>query len=109
MVKAVIKRDGQGNIFAFDISGHAGAAQSGMDIYCAAISAITQTAVVGLQEYANVRVDLQMEDGYLTCMLLNRQDASREDVKTITSTMLLGLKSFQKGNKRYLKLIEEVL
>ena len=35
-------------IVAFTITGHAGYAAPGQDIYCAGVSAIAQTAVLGL-------------------------------------------------------------
>ena len=107
MVRVVINRNGDGVIRAFCAEGHAGG-EYGTDIYCAAISAILQTAVVGLCEYAGVNPEVDITDGYLECELCSA-DAAREDVRAITETMFLGLKSFREGNKKYLKLIEEVL
>ena len=107
MVRVVVNRDQKGNIYAFCAEGHAGG-QYGTDIHCAAISAIIQTAVIGLTDHAGIKVEFDISDGYLDCEF-STTDAAREDVKAITGTMLLGLRSFQKENKRYLKLIEEVL
>ncbi len=107
MVRVVINKDRNGNIYAFCANGHAGGVY-GSDIHCAAISAIIQTAVIGLSDHAGLNLELDISDGHLECEF-NKQDAAREDVKAITGTMLLGLRSFQKENKRYLKLIEEVL
>jgi uncharacterized protein YsxB (DUF464 family) len=47
-----------------DVKGHAGYAPHGQDIVCAAVSAILQTAVLGLESVArtypdNVRVNIQ--------------------------------------------------
>ena len=45
MITARIFRNGHGNISGFEISGHAGYAENGSDIICAAVSAIAYTAV----------------------------------------------------------------
>ena len=42
--------DQDGRITGFSCSGHSGYAEEGSDIVCAAISALTQGAVIGLKE-----------------------------------------------------------
>lgn len=50
MIKAVISRDEKGHITGFSVKGHAGYAQSGQDIICSAVSAITYTALGYMDE-----------------------------------------------------------
>ena len=77
------------------------------DIYCAAVSAIIQTAVIGLEECAGLKTAYECRDGYLYCEL-PKGAAGNIRAAAITQTMLLGLKAFQRENKGYLKIIEEV-
>lgn len=107
MVKVVINKNRSGDIYAFCAHGHAGG-EYGTDIHCAAISAILQTAVIGLCDYAGIKAEVSVEDGYLECEI-SPQDAHSESARAITETMLLGLKAFRTENKRHIKLIEEVL
>lgn len=59
------------------VAGHANAAGSGeFDLVCAAVSAIAQTAVVGIEEHLQLEPDVQISDGYLSCVLSDRWDAS---------------------------------
>ncbi|MBQ9855288.1 MAG: ribosomal-processing cysteine protease Prp, partial [Clostridia bacterium] len=48
MTKVVFYSDEKGMIWGFEASGHAGYAESGSDIVCAAISALTQATAGGL-------------------------------------------------------------
>jgi len=109
MTKVKIIRNNEQAIIAFEAKGHSDKmAIKGNDIYCAAISAITQTAAVGLAEYAKAETELKMEDGYLFCRLINLTDAQKPEVKAILETMRLGLYSFSQENGKYIRLIEEV-
>lgn len=110
MTRVLINRNAQGQIYAFEASGHADRrSQRGSDIYCAAISAILQTAVVGLLEHAKIEVSYESNDGYLECELLKQADAGRQDVCAILESMYLGLLSFSQENGKFIKIVEEVL
>lgn len=110
MTRVLINRNAQGQIYAFEASGHADrSSQKGSDIYCAAISAILQTAVIGLLEHAKVELRYKSDDGYLECEILKQADAGRKDVCAILESMYLGLLSFSQENGKFIKLVEEVL
>ncbi len=108
MTRITITKNTEGNIVAFEAKGHASKLGAGQDIYCAAISAILQTAVIGLNDYAGILTALEIREGYLYCAL---PEGKAADIKaeTITSTMLMGLKAFDEENKGYIKIVEEVL
>ncbi|MCH5278319.1 MAG: ribosomal-processing cysteine protease Prp [Christensenellaceae bacterium] len=96
-----------GRLVGFDAVGHADYADAGEDIVCAAISAVTQTAVLGITELIGCSAAFEMEDGCLRLML----DGSVEDeqwqrAELILGTMLVGLRSIQDEYCDYLKLIE---
>ena len=50
----------------FCVSGHAGFAESGSDIVCAAVSALSIHTVNGIEAYTQTAVEYTSEDGLLT-------------------------------------------
>ncbi|GAB6877235.1 ribosomal-processing cysteine protease Prp [Thermaerobacter litoralis] len=70
MIRAVFFRDGRGAITRFEITGHAGFAERGEDIVCAAVSALGQAAILGLEEVLNLVPEVELdEEGRLVCQL----------------------------------------
>ncbi len=61
MVEVCLLVDGEGRYRGLTVEGHAGYDQAGRDIVCAAISAVVQTALMGLErlvpDYGSSRVD----------------------------------------------------
>lgn len=108
MTKIKIFRTSSGTITGFLAQGHASENGAwGSDIYCAAISAITQTACIGLEEVAKVKLKLNMRSGYLSAQLAP-EEAAREACRTILETMLLGLAAFCEANPGHIQIMEEV-
>jgi uncharacterized protein YsxB (DUF464 family) len=93
-----------GCIASFEVSGHAGAAQYGKDIVCAAVSAVTQTAVEGLRKVAGLSPAVVIDDdsGFLSADL--GPDLTNGDAQTILATMLVGLRAIAKDNPRYVRI-----
>ena len=107
MTRITVYKTTNGDIFGFAADGHASDMEAGFDIYCAAVSAITQTACIGLEEVAKVKLQLKMRDGFLKAVI-KKDDAVREDCRVIFKTLLLGLKSFDEANPGYIQINEEV-
>ena len=103
-VITVLKKHGR--LVGFEAKGHSGYAEAGEDIVCAAVSAVMQTAVIGITDLVKCPAAFEMKDGELYLML----DRSVEDPEwqqaLILGTMLLGLSSIQEEYSDYLKLIE---
>lgn len=93
-----------GRIASFEVSGHAGYARRGQDIVCAAVSAVTQTAVAGLREVAGLdpQVSIDHEMGYLAVDL--GRDMDNGAAQAILATMLIGLRAIARDNPRYVKI-----
>ncbi|AZR73276.1 hypothetical protein BBF96_07680 [Anoxybacter fermentans] len=112
MVRVQIKRNQKGQIFVFNASGHAEAGEYGSDIVCAAISAVMQTALLGLGEYLNLKKRLTYqidEDGWLYCELPpDLTDEERVRTDAIIETMVIGLKSIQSEYPNSIRVEEEV-
>lgn len=106
MVKITIIYDGE-NIVGFKAKGHAGYAPVGSDIHCAGVSAVTGTALIGLEKHLTHPPIYHEKDGWLDCML--SPAATEEDIKKaqlILSTMEAGLISLAEDNPRYIKVIQ---
>ena len=85
------------------VIGHAGAAPHGQDIVCAGVSALTQSAVLGLESHLNRKLSLTVAGGKLDCALVEEPDCLSE---AILSTMLLGLKEIAKLNPKSVRIEE---
>lgn len=97
-----------GEIAGFEVTGHTGYAESGSDIVCSAVSALTQTAVLGLTEVLKLPVALEVKEARICCMLergLN-ESAGRE-ARVLLETLRLGLRSIADTYGTYLKLTEK--
>lgn len=93
MVVVRIVKNIKGQIISFEAKGHAFQAEHGKDIVCAGVSSLTQTAVLGLQEYLKKEVTGVCKPGYLKAILIDEADNCTE---AILQTMLIGLKEIKK-------------
>lgn len=84
----------------FIVKGHADYATRGQDIVCAGVSAIAQTALLGLDHYNPIKV-LQRE-GYLRVIVESDDHTSDAIIKT----MLLGLHELQRQYPEYIQIRE---
>jgi len=98
----------QGRPVGFDASGHTGYAQQGSDIVCSAVSAVTQTAVLGLTQVLGIQVGLDMEDGRLYCILGEEcEGAQLEQAQVILCTMEAGLNAIKEEYGKFLKITKK--
>lgn len=94
-----------GKVSGFSVRGHAGEAPRGRDIVCAAVSALTQAAVAGLEEHLGLRPAVRMEEGRLECEL-PPGDEDDPRVQAILATMLLGLQGVAAGRPHRVRITE---
>lgn len=107
MIRVAITRDGAGRVAAFEVAGHAEWAEKGQDIVCAAVSALSQAAVLGLEERLGIRPAVDVRSGRLTCRLpagLDGELALR--AQDVLETMVLGLKSMAMAYEGYVQVRE---
>ena len=103
MISVLIKSR-QGYISSFKVEGHAGYGKKGIDIYCAGVSAICQTALAGLLYHLEQKPEYQLNRGLLTCTLAeNLDDKDKEKAQLILKTMEIGLTEMQRTYKNYLR------
>ncbi|HOB19434.1 MAG TPA: ribosomal-processing cysteine protease Prp [Candidatus Atribacteria bacterium] len=107
MIDIIIERDSKAFIRRFTVKGHAGYDEAGKDIVCAAVSAVAQTAVLGLIEVAHARPLYKQKDGFLSCELPDDiAEESRVAAGAILDTMAAGLKSIGYDYKDFISIIE---
>ncbi len=87
---------------SFTIQGHADYAQHGSDIVCSAVSALSQTALLGFKKYGNVREKLAI--GFLDVEFYT----AGYETEIIYTVMKLGLHQIASQYPQYVKIMEEL-
>ncbi len=106
MTRVTIFRQ-NGRIAGFLADGHTGFAEEGEDIVCSAVSAVTQTAILGLTEVLNLPAAVEVQDARLSCMLEKGiVEADWQRAELILETMTVGLRSIADSYGDYIKIIE---
>lgn len=91
MIQVWVRRE-DGRISAYRVEGHAGWAESGNDIVCAAISALAIGAANGLDKVAGAAGESRSSEGLLQVELADGLDKeTRLRADAILDTMLLAM------------------
>lgn len=107
MIKVLISRNSQGNICYLKVRGHSGFDQPGQDIVCSAVSAIVQTAVMGLIDIVGIEPLYHQESGLADLEIPSGlPDNKVRETALVLETMLLGLKSIELGYSEYISIRE---
>lgn len=106
MIRVRIRRSDDGSIEGFRVTGHAGFRPSGEDIVCAGVSALVETALLGLEHVAGQPHHAELADGKVDCRLLPGEPAARERAQVILETLVLGLKDIEQDYKRFVRIDE---
>lgn len=102
MIKVVIVEEKHGKITEFVLNGHAGFAESGSDIVCAAVSMLVLNTINSIEQFTNAKYKMteNEEEGYIRFSL--QQGDSASDV--LLKALKLGLESVQGEFSDYLKI-----
>ena len=90
-------------ITGFECTGHAGYAQAGSDIVCAAVSILTTTCANALETVAGEKPMVKASSGK---MILSLPESSGRDAQVILKTMRQGLQDLMDAYPDYLLLKE---
>ena len=63
MITIEVKRNSKNEIISFSLNGHAGYDVEGKDIVCAAVSAATNMALIGLSEKLKLKLKFEKSNG----------------------------------------------
>ena len=110
MITVTLRRYPNGYIRHFTASGHSGYAEAGSDIVCAAITAITTTAIGSLQDLAGLNPVYRLEDGLIDCLTPDPDEMAPEQYRTaqtLMDAMALGCRQIQNSyGKQHVKIKE---
>ncbi len=106
MIKGTFRRDPEGHLTNFVLTGHADSGPYGSDIVCAAVSALAISAVNGLEALGGFIPEVVVDEekgGYLAVSLIDAINGEQLNISQILlENLLLGLQSIEEENKKYL-------
>lgn len=110
MIKVTVCKEND-KIASITAIGHSGYSEAGTDIICSAVSAILQTAILGLEDKLTEKsftYTIKLSNGRkpITQIVLNK-DLSAQDViisSIILDSAILGIKSISEQYSRYVSL-----
>ena len=108
MIEVRFRRDSRDRLSAIFSSGHAGQAEHGEDVVCAAVSALLQAAWVGLTDVAHVPVSGHREEADFL-MRWPVDVRGRDDVRAIVATTELAIEQIasQEEYRRFVRCVRE--
>ena len=102
MMQVTVYKDAEGT-YCFQVSGHSGYAESGSDIVCSAVSALTTNTVNSIETFTDdvvKTIAVNEEEGFLHYELETVSDASR----LLLDSLVLGLESIEGSYGQFLKI-----
>lgn len=95
MITAQLFQNSENRYWGFQIEGHAGYAEEGEDIICAAVSVLTLNTANSIEALTEVSPVCSMKDGFLSCEVPVLHDSKQAypDVTLLLDSLALGLKS----------------
>lgn len=105
MIRIRIVRNAATHITGLQARGHARFAAHGQDIVCAAVSALLQTAWLGLETIEGIEVSYRRDDGHLSFAL--ESGAEREGVRVLLSSICLGIRQIEEQYPEFVRVEEK--
>ncbi len=102
MIRVTLHRRGE-LITGFECKGHAGYAEAGSDIVCAAVSVLAYTCVNALETVAGLKPQVRESSGR---MVLALPDGGGHDAQVILKTLCQGLRDLKDAYPDYVLLNE---
>ena len=100
MINITVKKR-NGSYLDFLSRGHAGYAEEGQDIVCAAVSALIVTTVNSLDEFTEDEIEVREDDGYVSIHFKTNPNTERGEL--LMDSLILGLTEIEHSyNNRYL-------
>ncbi len=108
MVRVALYRDAAGRACGYSTAGHAGQGPAGEDMVCAAVSALVQTAALGLERHLGLAVQVREGPGHFDCLLPRELGPSLgARAADVLETMWLGLREIQAAHPDAVRLCEQ--
>jgi uncharacterized protein len=92
-------------ITGFKVTGHANFGPHGEDLVCAAVSVLTQSAIIGLHQYVGLTFKVEVESGKINCILPEEmEDLHKIQAQAILNTMVLGLETIKEDYSKHIRI-----
>ena len=106
MIRVTIYQDSEQKISGFAMRGHAGYAESGSDIVCAAASVLAQNAVNSIEQFTDdsFTVDVNEESGELYFRI---EAGYSKETELLLDSLILGLQGIEEEYMEYIDVIFE--
>lgn len=93
----------KGKTQGFIVKGHSGYAEEGFDIVCSAISTLSQSVCVGLENVLNLAPEIKIDEksAYLSCFI----ESDDEKVQLLFNTFEKSVELLLSGDKKLKKYI----
>ncbi len=106
MIKVTIEqRSSDQSVVGFTVDGHADFDESGKDIVCAGVSAVTVGAVNAVEALLNISMEANMKSGLLQVLVPHDLDRSTWDqLQLILNTMIVMLQSIEQSYGQYINI-----
>lgn len=106
MIQAIFFKDSNDLYRGFSLMGHAGYAEYGQDIICAAVSALSINTVNSIEHFTDDKMEVSMDEetGMLTC---NMTGTVSKESQLLMDSLLLGLKGIQEepSDNTYIQIV----
>jgi uncharacterized protein YsxB (DUF464 family) len=110
MITILLMRTPSGFLRRITATGHAGFADKGLDIICAAVSVIVQTAVGGLQDVARIQPAYIQKSGRIECGVADPESLDPkacDAARIIMETAAIGCRQIEQSyGSRYVSVRE---
>lgn len=101
-------RKSNGEYTGFSSKGHAGYAEAGFDIICAAVSALTVNTINSIEKFTDDAFKAEAKDGMLRWKFT--EFPLSKETNLLMDSLILGLYDIQENyGKNYIKIIEKSL
>ena len=95
MITAQLFQNSENQYWGYQIDGHAGYAEEGEDIICAAVSVLALNTANSIEMLTDAVLECSMKDGYLSCQVPALRESAQlyPDVTLLLDSLALGLES----------------
>lgn len=111
MIRSVVWRDKQERVRRFSVKGHAGAADYGHDIVCAAVSMLVTNAINSAEHLLGVHIadDKQVQPGDVVCEIPSLQGTDDEKLQLLFEAMVFGIHQVAESYPDFVTLSQKYL
>ena len=105
----IYKKSPNGDIVGFKTQGHAGFADAGEDIVCAAISMLVINTINSIDQFTDSDCDVTADEEKAIISLMVRSSNNKKEIQVLLKALELGLSSVAHDNPDYLSItVKEV-